>query len=94
MSRFNFFNRASVSSTDFSRLSWDFISQGILLINESSNIADVVQYSFDGINVHGDLTPTTDSAALTFNGRKESAIFLKLASAGSSVSVRVEVWGI
>jgi len=96
MSKFNFFNRVSVTSTVFEdhKRSWDFNSAGIMILNESTTSGDIVQYSFDGVTVHGDTVPGTVAAGLAFDNRIESAIFFRLASAGSAVSIRVEAWGL
>lgn len=94
MSKFNFFHKLSVSSTEFTKLSWAFNSAGILLLNLSPTPADIIQYSFDGTTVHGDLVPGTPAAGLAFDNRVESAIFFRLAIAGSGVLVRVEAWGL
>ena len=95
MSKFNFFTRVAVTSTDFAdqKRSWDFNSSGIMILNASTTASDIVQYSFDGTNVHGDLVPGTPAAGLTFDNRIESSIFFRLESAGSPVTIRVEAWG-
>ena len=96
MSKFNFFDRFSVTTTDFadSRRSWDFNSAGIMLLNESSVTAEVIQYSFNGVDLHGELRPNSPSAGLAFDNRTESSIYFRLATAGSGVVIRVEAWGI
>lgn len=89
---FNFFDRITVGDEDFlnNMISWPFISCGIILLNEGSS-GNIVQYSFDGQNVHGDMDPDTASAALAFDSRHQDKIYFRL-SAGTSATVRIEVW--
>jgi hypothetical protein len=94
MSKFNFFDRVIISSADFDiKLSWSFNSAGFLLLVESTNSSDdVIEYSFDGISVHGDLIPGTVSQGLSFDNRHESSVWFRRANFGSGVTVRVEAW--
>ena len=96
MSKFNFYDRFSVTTTDFAdfKRSWDFKSAGVLLLNESSTTSDIIQYSFDGSTLHGELRPNTPAAGLAFDNRTESSLYFRLATAGSGVVVRIEAWGI
>ena len=96
MSKFNFFERVSVSTVDFEDhvSSFGFISSGISLINTSSLAGDVVEYSFDGSTLHGDLSPTFPNAALAFDNRFESRIWFRLKVAGPSAIIRVEAWAV
>jgi hypothetical protein len=89
---FNFFEKITVTGGAFAdnRLSWDFISCGILLLNEGAT-GNVVEYSFDGITTHGDLDPDKASAGLSFDGRHHSAIYFRLVS-GTAALIRVEAW--
>ena len=89
---FNFFDRVNVTTGDFGdcAVSWDFISSGILLLNEGT-AGNVVQYSFDGISVHGDLNPSLASAGIGFDERHQCKIYFRLSS-GSGALVRVEAW--
>jgi len=94
MSKFNHFSKLTVSTTDFADkfVTWEFISAGIMLLNENSSASDVIQYSFDGETLHGDLTPGTLSAAMSFDNRKESKIYFRLAAGATTAVVRVETW--
>ena len=96
MSKFNFFDRILIATTDFAdhKVSWSFNSAGIMLLNESTTPADVVQYSFNGVDVHGDLRPGTPAAGIAFDNRIESSIYFRLETAGSGVLVRAEAWGL
>ena len=89
----NFFERLSISSTSFDILAkWNFNSQGIALMVESNNSSDVIEYSFDGETVHGDMTPLLPSEAMMFDGRAQNKIWFRRATPGDSVIVRVEAW--
>lgn len=89
---FNFFDRLTITSGNFSShvVSWDFISAGIALINEGTS-GNIIQYSFDGVNVHGDLDPDTASSGIIFDSRHQCKIYFRLSS-GTSANVRVETW--
>ena len=89
----NFFEKIGVVSTSFSdhSYSWDFISQGLSIVAESTNCTDVIEYSFNGDTVHGDLTPGF-SGAFIWDDRRECKIFFRRKTEGNSVVVRLEVW--
>ena len=89
----NYFTKVNVSSTSFELLAnWNFNSIGIALLVESTNSDDVIQYSFDGKNVHGDLTPLLPSQGIVVDNRIANKIWLRRAIAGGAVLVRVEAW--
>ena len=90
----NFFHKFHVSTTDFDdhTVAWDFNSQGFSIMVESVNDTDVVQYSFDGSTVHGDLTPGFSSQSLVFDERRANRIWFRLETEGDPVLVRVEAW--
>jgi len=90
----NFFDKLYVTSTSFSdhTVQWSFTSVGIAIMLESNDVTDVVQYSFDGITVHGDMTPTFPSEGIIFDGRRQSKIWFQRESSGQPVIVRIEAW--
>lgn len=90
----NFFDKLAVSSTSFEdhRVGWNFTSVGIAVMIESNNILDVVQYSFDGETVHGDMTPTLPSEAIIFDNRMHNKIWFRRATPGDPVVTRIEAW--
>lgn len=91
MSRFNFFRVISVDGYGFPaspQARFNFISQGISLLNRGSKI---IEYSFDGTNLHGDLDPSDDSIGFTFDGRQESVVYFR--GKDGYGDVRVEAWG-
>lgn len=90
MSGYRFFRSFTVGDTSFPtdpQVRFRFNSSGFSLINRGST---VIEYSFNGTDVHGDLNPSDDSASMQFEGRIESVIWFRAAS--SSV-IRVEAWG-
>lgn len=70
-----------------------FSTQGLSFINLGTTTTNAVEYSFNGIDVHGDLTPTTPSAGLVFDNRTICLIWFRL-KAGSTgpVDIRIEAW--
>lgn len=89
----NFFQKYRISSTSFEVVaSWNFTSIGIALMVESDNREDVIQYSFDGETVHGDMTPTLPSEGIIFDNRFHSKVWFRRATPGDPVVVRVEAW--
>lgn len=91
---YNFFDKLYVSSTSFSdhRVKWNFTSVGIALMVESDDQNDVIQYSFDGKTVHGDMTPRRPSEGIVFDNRFHNAVWFRRAASGDPVLVRVEAW--
>lgn len=89
----NFFGKYRISSTSFEvAATWNFISIGIALMVESNNGSDVIQYSFDGETVHGDMTPLMPSEAIIFDSRFVDKVWFRRATPGDPVVVRVESW--
>src|SRR6266404_5990404 len=100
---YNYFKVVSVSSTTFGTSSdgyfpdvfLTFPTQGISLINYGANSSKSVEYSFSGLNTHGELVPGTPSAALVFDNRVVSKIWFRLKSGSSGpVDIRCEAWSI
>lgn len=94
MSKFNFFTEMSVSTTSFEShmVSWNFISSGFLLMVDSTNAGDIILYSFDGVTVHGNLSPTKPNEGLAFDQRHESKVYFSRKTGSGAVLVRVEAW--
>lgn len=67
-----------------------FNSFGIALLNQG---ASIIEYSFDGTNVAGNLNPADSSQGIIFDNRPRSKIYLRLATGQSTATqVRVEAW--
>ena len=91
MSRYNYFDVITVDGYDFpasAQARFGFISQSITLLNRGSY---VIQYSFDGSTLHGDLNPSDESKGLTFDSRIESKMWFRAVDGYGPV--RVEAWG-
>lgn len=98
---FNFFQKLAVVATTFGGNSVggqqpDFIisftTQGLLFLNEGSG---VVEYSFNGITVHGELDSTGASKGLSFDNRVASMIWFRVKSGSSGpITVSVHAWSI
>ena len=88
--RYNYFNRISVSAATFAVAPDVLLSfkgtPSISLINE---VTGIIQYSFNGSDIDGDMVPGTPSAQMVFNRRGYSQIWFKLAS-GATSNIRVE----
>jgi hypothetical protein len=91
MSKYNFFQKVSVTGATFPttpQTVFDIKYQNsFLLLNEGDT---KVEYSFDGSTLHGDLTPSTPSAGIAFDNRIVDKIWFRTSS-GTQI-VRVEAW--
>lgn len=86
----NYFNRLFISSATFQvapDVSFGFSNPSFSLINESTN---TIEYSFDGVNVHGDMIPSSPSASMVFNNRGYSTIWFRAPFTSGSDSLRIE----
>lgn len=90
--KFNYFQVITVSDTSFPGTPQSIFGikyqTSFSLLNKSSTIT--VEYSLDGINLHGELVPNTPSAGIVFDNRACSAVWFRVSS--SSAQVRVEAW--
>lgn len=93
---FDAFNRVSVTTSDFNDMpiDWAFIATSMLLSLEGAVSGDIVEYSFDGINMHGDMKGRTTSEAVAYDNRLRNKIWLRRnsSSPSASITVRVEAW--
>ena len=98
----NFFKKVAVSATTFGGDSADgyqpdvvitFNTVGLMFLNLGSGATSVIEYSFNGQTVHGELNPTNASAALSFDNRPVSKIWFRV-QAGSSgtINISVQAW--
>lgn len=72
-----------------------FSTQAISFINEGALTTNAIEYSFNGVDVHGDMIPNTPSGGLVFDARVVSLIWFRLKSGSTGpVTVRIEAWGI
>jgi len=95
----NFFEKVDVNWSTFGGNSVDgeqpdmvitFNTQGIMLLNEGSG---VVEFSFNGTTVHGELDSSKPTAGLIFDNRVVSKIFFRLKSGSAGpITVSVNAW--
>lgn len=96
---FNFYQKLGVTATGFGSNAVDgvqpdmvitFPSKSILFLNEGSG---VVEYSFNGNTVHGELDSTLSSKGMAFDNRTVSCIWFRVKSGSSGpITVRVDAW--
>jgi hypothetical protein len=101
---FNFYQSESITATAFGGNTIDgyqpdmvitFPSYGVIFTNETSS--EIVEYSFNGTTVHGQLdgTSTSTTRIMTFLNRQVSCIWFRLKSgSGGPATVTVTAWGI
>jgi len=97
----NFYEKITVTSTTFGEEAdgyqpdafISFHSTSLMLLNEGTLLTSVIEYSFNGNTVHGELDPTLPSRGLTFDNRRVSSIWFRVKSGSSGpVIVRVDAW--
>lgn len=91
MSKFNYFHELTIDDYDFPtrpQAIFGFNSQGFSFLNEGNYI---IEYSFDGSTLHGNLDPTNSSVGFVWDDRTENKVFFR--SIDGYGSVRVEAWG-
>jgi hypothetical protein len=105
---FNYFTKTAVNWTQFGAPDGytladgygpdqviTFSTYGLIFNTEGSGGTNIVEYSFNGTTVHGELVPSTNRATLTFLNRVESLIWFRLKSgAAGPITVSVEAWSI
>lgn len=70
-----------------------FSTTGLSFINYGTDSNNIIEYSFNGTTVHGDMIPQTPSSALVFDNRVVSTIWFRLKSGSSGpVNIRIEAW--
>lgn len=92
---YNYFQKVSVNTaafaTDCDSLI-TFTTQGLMFLNEGTG---VVEFSFNGTTVHGELDSTKASAGLSFDNRVVSKIWFRVKTGSSGpIVVSVTAWGI
>jgi len=91
MSKYNYFDVVTVDGYDFPtvpQVNFGFNSEGFSFLNRGSH---TVEYSFNGVDVHGDLVPTDETKGLVFDVRNECKVWFKCVT--GSTTVRIEAWG-
>lgn len=93
---FNFFQKAEISDSSFNEecdMIITFSTKSVMMLLE--NTTGVVEYSFNGNTVHGELNSTLPSRGIAFDNRVISKIWFRLKSGSPGpLTVRVDAWGI
>lgn len=90
MSKFNYFGVIAADGYAFPatpQAVFGFNSYGFSFLNRSAHI---IQYSFDGSTIHGDLNPTDGSKGMSFDSRCECTVWFR--GLDGYGNVRVEAW--
>ncbi len=90
---FNYFTKLVISTPTFPSTPQVVINfkgqEGLTLNNETSG--GVVEYSFNGTTLHGEMDGSKTSKDLKWDHRRVSKIWFRLKS-GSASTIRVEAW--
>ena len=94
----NYFEKLSVTATTFNYNAdafVPFVTQGVMLLNLSTSSSSIVEFSFNGTTVHGELAAGTPSAGLTFDNRVIGKIWFRVQSGSSGpISVSINAWAV
>lgn len=94
---FNFYKKVSVTNTDFQD-TYDciitFPTQSVMFLNENTVAnGNVVEYSFNGNIVHGELDTTLPSRGMVFDSRPISKIWFRVKNGSSGpIIIRIDAW--
>lgn len=92
---FNFYKKIIVENFDFDEecnAIITFPTQTVMMLLE--NNIGVVEYSFNGNTVHGELNSALPSRAISFDNRKITKMWFRLRSGSTGpLTVRVDAWG-
>lgn len=92
---FNYYNKVNVTVGSFASacdVLITFTTQTVMLLNEDTG-SDVVEYSFNGNTLHGELDPSLPTKAMTFDNRVISKIWFRVKSGSTGpIVVRIDAW--
>lgn len=94
----NYFQKLLVTATSFGSNSVDGYQPDMIITFPTYTVTfqlegvGVLQYSFNGQTIHGDMNNATSSISLTFQNRVISKIWFQLVS--GTPTVRVEAWAV
>jgi hypothetical protein len=96
---FNFYQKLSVTATTFGGSSVDgyqpdmiiwFPTQGVQFLNLGTG---VIEYSFNGSTIHGELNSANATAGLTFDNRVVSMIWFRVQTGSTGpILISVQAW--
>ncbi len=99
---FNFFKKLDIVALNFGDQTVNgeqpdiiitFSTKGILLMNEGTTSSQVVEYSFNGNTIHGELDPSLPSKVMSFDNRVISMMWFRIKPGSSGpVTVRIDAW--
>lgn len=89
---FNFYRKLTVANSNFNTDADVWITFPTYTVNFSLESTGVVQYSFNGTDIHGEMDSTKSSKDLSFQNRPVCKIWFKLIS--GTGTVRIEAWGL
>ncbi len=91
---FNYYNKFIITSPTFeteANTIITFLTASVMFLLE--NTTGVVEYSFNGNTVHGELNAALPSRAIAFDNRVISKIWFRIKSGSPSpLTVRVDAW--
>lgn len=100
---FNFFKRLSITNTTFGLQPDGYVPDiiipfqtafgGVIFTTEETSPSSIIEYSFNGSTVHGELIPGSARASLTFYHRPISMVWFRVKSGSPPLSLTVEAWG-
>jgi hypothetical protein len=97
----SFYQKLEVSNTTFGTsgdgylcdVAIPFQNTSLLLLNEETGSNKVVEYSFNGIDLHGELDPDLPTKGITFDNRTVYAIWFRVKSGSSGpLTIRIDAW--
>lgn len=93
---FNYYTKVDVTVGSF-QATCDaiitFPTQTVMLLNEDTG-SDIVEYSFNGNTLHGELNPSLITKSMTFDNRVISKIWFRVKSGSTGpITVRIDAWG-
>ena len=89
---FNYYKKLTVSAGAFATNADVIITFPTYTVNFNLETTGVVQYSFNGTDIHGEMDSTKVSKDLSFQNRPVCKIWFKLISGAGTV--RIEAWGL
>jgi len=92
----NFFQKVTITADGYFNNDADlcitFSTQSVMILNLGTG---VVEYSFNGMTVHGELNSANPSAGMAFDNRVISKIWFRVQTGSTApITVSVQAWAI